>query len=196
MDYTFLYREYEECFKQLRFYDERQVGLVNYILTLSSTAATVIFGLYKLFEKDMSKFFLAQSVLSLIIYVSIIVIIAGMVQNRIYFTFAAKQINAIRKHFLENEASYFKENQMYTSTSFSAFKFLSIQTLMIFGVLTISIIFWSSFIFSFCEVLDLSNSLVKAISLSIILMGIKVLTIMLYLKTKGKSSADRAIHGE
>jgi hypothetical protein len=119
-----------------------------------------------------------------------------MVQNRIYFTFAAKQINAIRKYLLENEAPYFKENQMYTSTGFSAFKFFSIQTLMIFGVLSISVIFWGSFVFSFCEVFDLCNSLGKAILWSIVLMVIKVLTIVCYLKTKGKSNADKAIHGE
>jgi len=55
-------REYEECFTQLRFYDERQMGLVNFVLTLSSTAATLVFGFYKIFEKDISKFLLAQNI--------------------------------------------------------------------------------------------------------------------------------------
>lgn len=32
MDNAFLYKEYEECFTQLRFYDERQMGLVNFVL--------------------------------------------------------------------------------------------------------------------------------------------------------------------
>ncbi len=196
MDNAFLYKEYEECFTQLRFYDERQMGLVNFVLTLSSTAATLVFGFYKIFEKDISKFLLAQNILSLIIYISTTVIIAGMIQNRIYFTICAKQINAIRKYMLKTEVPDFKENQMYVSTNFRVFKFFSVQTLMILGVLVISVIYLGSFIFSLCEIIGISNSLGKAFRFSFIFMGLKLCMVILYFKIKSQSSADKAIHGE
>jgi hypothetical protein len=49
----FLHKEYELCFEQLRFYDERQSNLLKFLFTLTSAVATAQFALYKALQQNL-----------------------------------------------------------------------------------------------------------------------------------------------
>lgn len=189
----FLYKEYEECFKQLRFYDERQSNFIKYVTTISSLTGTILLGFMKYFEDDMSLFLIFQSIISFIVFICLIFILLSMIQNRLYFTFVARQINAIRKYLLENESSTFKDNQMYLSTDFSAFKLLSVQTLMIFGVSFVSSIYISSSAFSLLTLIEKVNYIYLFIFFILILLC-QILFSYKYLIKNSEKKADEAIH--
>lgn len=142
MDNTFLYKEYEECFKQLRYYDDRQFSLLRFAITISSSVAMGVFAIYKLFGNAVPKFWLAFVFISFVVCWSIFLIFWMMVRNRLYYIFSARQVNSIRKHLIKKEAQdFFEKNQMYVSVNISAFKKNSIQTVMFMGVLLLSTLF-------------------------------------------------------
>lgn len=125
---SFLHKEYELCFGQLRFYDERQTNLLKYLFSITSTVAAAQFALYKLFNSPTHEFFLCLLFLSTIVFTGALLIFMSMLQNRLYFVYMARQINAIRGHLMKHEAPLFQENQLYTKTDFSAIKPFSIHT--------------------------------------------------------------------
>ena len=45
MAHEYLLKEYELCFEQLRFYDQRQESLLKYAITLTSAIATAQFAI-------------------------------------------------------------------------------------------------------------------------------------------------------
>lgn len=131
-------KEYELCFEQLRFYDKRQANLVKFVLTLTSSIATALFAVSQV--KDVSPIFFWKSLFAVtsIVFIATLVVYVALLQNRLYFVFVARQINAIRKYFLEHECQQFKENQMYLSTKIRASSLLSIHSAMLLGVTLIS----------------------------------------------------------
>ena len=57
---NFLIKEYEICFEQLRYYDNRQSHLLQYLFTLSSAVATAQFAVYKFLKAPTQGFFGCQ----------------------------------------------------------------------------------------------------------------------------------------
>lgn len=190
----FLYKEYEECFKQLRFYDERQSAFVKYVMTISSITGTILLGLIKFFDNDIKTFLTFQSIITLIVFIGISIILLCMIQNRLYFTFTARQINAIRKYLLENECPNFNENQMYLSTNFSAFKLFSTHTLMIFGIAVVSSLYLSASAYSIIKLNDIKNNLIIVLFIFFFSLVIQLLFSFLYLTMQSRKNADQAIH--
>jgi len=130
---VFLHKEYELCYGQLRFYDERQTNLLKYLFTLTSTVAAAQFALYKVFNSPNHDFFLCLAFLSTVVFMGSLLIFLSMLQNRLYFVYMARQINAIRGHLMRHEAPKFTENQLYTKTDFSAIKPFSVYTYKLVG---------------------------------------------------------------
>lgn len=190
----FLYKEYELCFKQLQFYDERHLNLFKYLITIASSVPVAIFAIYKFFKEPNQEFFICQTFLLFVVFISSLILYLMMLQNRLYFVFTAKQINALRNYFLNNEATDFKDNQLYTSTDFPAIKPLSVHTFQLTSAVIISSFFISGSTFSFCLIFCMSSlwwlSIIIFVFVSIIELGCGVL----YLSTAGKKSADEAIH--
>jgi len=133
MSSEFLYKEYECCFEQLRYYDTRHFDTLKYIFTLSSSASAALFALYNLFKLTSKEFYIFQSLLTLIVFVSTLILYLTMVRNRLCFVRVARQLNAIRGFLLETEAMGFTNNQLYTSTNTESFKLSSIHTLQLIG---------------------------------------------------------------
>jgi hypothetical protein len=191
----FLLTEYEACFEQLRYYDTRQDDVLKYLFTLSSAVATAQFAIFKLFGAPTEWFFAAQSFLSLIVFVASVLLYLMMLQNRLYFVFTARQINAIRKFMLETEAATFTQNQLYTSTSFSAFKLRSVHTFQLLGAAFISSLFGAASAYGFLQLVHCSCIAVVASAVLAIVGFAEVVGGAFYLKRSSEKSADVAVHG-
>jgi len=194
MSDNFLYKEYELCFNQLQFYDNRQINLIKYLITITSSVATALFALYKFLEEPTQEFYLCQTFLTAIIFIVSVLIYLSMLQNRLYFVFVARQLNAIRKFFLENETSDFKDNQLYTSTDFPAIKHSSVHSLLFIGATILSSLFAGASIYSFLLYIQYGSLWWIGILGFIVLFGIEFGGGVAYLTSSGKKSADDAIH--
>jgi hypothetical protein len=193
---TFLHKEYELCFTQLRFYDERQMNLLKYLFTLTSTVATAQFALYKVFNSPNHDFFLCLTFLSTVVVTGSFLIFLSMLQNRLYFVFMARQINAIRGHLMKHEAPMFEENQLYTKTDFSAVKPFSVHTYKLVGAAFITALFVGSFTYA---IFQLGGSELHWCSVGFVALGSFLCLAIggyFYLKTQGAKSADQAVHNE
>ncbi len=193
----FLYKEYEECFAQLRFYDERQLSLLKFSITISSSFATGVFALYKIFGADGLFFWLAVSLICGVVCLGLFLIFISMVQNRLYYIYPARQINALRKFLIEAESEKFlAHNQMYLKTNFSAFKWRSTQTLMIGGAALLTS-FCSGFaIFSYWRFLqvDVLKAVIAGALNGIIFLLVSIVVAGKYLISSSKQCADKAVH--
>ncbi len=193
----FLLKEYEMCYEQLRFYDSRNSSLLRYLFTLTSAVATAQFAIYKINKSFDDFFFVCQAFLSVVVLIASILLYMMMLQNRLYFVFIARQINAIRKFLLENSSPEFTENQLYTSTNFPALKPRSVHTFQLIGASSLCGLYSGSFIFSIVNSTQICNS---SLLISTIVSLVVTLVFSLggagYLSKMGNKSADKAIHGQ
>lgn len=196
MSNIFLHKEYELCFGQLRFYDERQTNLLKYLFTLTSTVSTAQFALYQIFNSPTHDFFLCLAFLSTVVVTGSLLIFLSMLQNRLYFVYMARQINAIRGHLLKHEAPMFKENQLYTKTDFSAIKPFSVHTYKLVGAALITALFAGSSSYAFFQLGGYCSPWFTVGILSLcVFLGLAICGYY-YLKTQGANSADQAVHHE
>ena len=193
----FLIKEYELCFEQLRFYDNRQENLLKYLFTLTTSVATAQFAIYKLIHTIDSRFFIFQTFLSVIVFIASTLLFLSMLQNRLYFVYIARQINAIRDFFLSHDSAEFKSNQLYTSTSFPALKLFSVHTFQMLGAAMLCGLYAGSFsygLISLSQLIDYRNTC--SIIVFIIVSLLFTIGGSIYLFINGRKKADEAIHGE
>lgn len=190
----FLLKEYDLCFEQLRFYDTRQEGLLKYLFTLTSATAAAQFAVLQFLGSPTDTFFAAQGFLFLVVFTASLLLYLMMLQNRLYFIFIARQINAIRKHMLETDAVAFAENQLYTSTSFSAFKWASVHTLQMLGAAMISSLFAAVSIYGILHFLKAPCAMISAILVLMAVLVTEVVGGAAYLKNASAKDADAGVH--
>jgi hypothetical protein len=92
----YLLKEYELCFEQLRFYDTRQESLLKYLCSLTAAVATAQFAVYQLLHGATAEFLTCEGLLSGLVFTATALLYLAMLQNRLYFVFVARQLNAIR----------------------------------------------------------------------------------------------------
>lgn len=194
MPSEFLLKEYDLCFEQLRFYDTRQEELLKYLFTLTSATATAQFAVLQFLGKPTMTFFAAQGFLFLVVFTASLLLYLMMLQNRLYFVFIARQINAIRKHMLQTDAAEFVENQLYTSTSFSAFKWSSVHSFQMLGAVMISSLFAAVSIFGILHVVNGSYVLLSTSLIWLVVIVTEVIGGAIYLKNASAKDADAAVH--
>jgi hypothetical protein len=73
-----------------------------------------------LFHGATGGFFRFAAILSGLVFIATLLLFLALLQNRLYFVYVARQLNAIRGYLMQVEAHDFKNNQMYTSTNFPA----------------------------------------------------------------------------
>lgn len=193
---SFLEAEYGHCYEQLRYYDTRQEELLKYLATLTSAMATAQFALFKAFGAMTSQFFGAQAFLSVVVFVASVLLYLMMLQNRLYFVFTARQLNAIRGHMLRTVAKDFATNQLYTSTKFSAFKWSSVQAIQILGASLVSALFAAASTFGLLNALKTSDDFKGPALVFLAVWATEVIGGATYLKGASKKSADETIHSE
>lgn len=143
---NFLENEYKECYSLLKHYDERHQSLVKFISGISGAIPSLLLSLYSLKNMDSIVFWKFTFIIFLVTTISLLALLMIMVQNRLYFIYPARQVNAIRTYHLAKEDNDFNNNQMYLSTTFNAFKFFSVHTLLnLFTSIQVGIFFGGSF---------------------------------------------------
>ena len=109
----FLLAEYQECFAQIRHYYSIEVNFVKFSFSgyVALIAASFALNQYlkdnPIAELYVGSVFLVGSILGLIH-------LAFIVRNRAYFVIVARQVNSIRKYFLErSQMDFIKYNKCY-----------------------------------------------------------------------------------
>jgi hypothetical protein len=194
MAHDYLLKEYELCFEQLRFYDKRQESILQYLFSLASAATTAEFAVYKFLHSATVDFFWFLSFLSGVVFVSTLLLTMSLVQNRLYFIYIARQLNAIRGYLMRVEAGGFHDNQLYTSTNFPALKPFSIHTFQLVGASLISSLFTGLTAYAIRSALGLSRCIALGIVISIIALVAELTIGMGYLVKCGSRTADEAVH--
>ncbi len=194
MAHEYLLKEYDLCFEQLRFYDERHESLLKYMLSLASAAATAQFGIYKLFQSTTVAFFWCLVLLSGLVFVSTLLLGMAMLQNRLYFVFVARQINAIRGYLMRVAAGGFRNNQMYTSTDFPALKPFSVHTFQLLGAAVISSLFAAITTYALPAALGRKPCIATGVVIGLLILVAEVASGMGYLAVHGRKTADEAVH--
>ena len=118
-----------------------------------------------------------------------------MLQNRLYFVYIARQINAIRGYLMETEAKGFSNNQLYTSTDFSAFKPSSVHTFQLLGASLISSMFAGLSAYAISPALSNTTCTGGAFIVFFVVGLTETIGGFLYLSINGKKTADQSVHG-
>lgn len=195
MAHEYLLKEYELCFQQLRFYDERHSNILKYLFTLTSAVATAQFAVYKFLQGPTAGFFACQAFLSAIVFVATLLLYLSMLQNRLYFVYIARQLNAIRGFLMDSEAGDFTNNQLYTSTDFPALKPSSVHTFQLTGAALVSSLFAGLSCFAICSAVGGKPCVLLAVLVFIAVGASEILGGIKYLSASGTRTADDAIHG-
>jgi len=186
----YLLKEYELCFDQLRFYDTRHDELTRYLFTLTSAVAAAGFAVLEFLKSTTPAFYAALSVLSAIVFLATILLYIAMLQNRLYFVFVARQINAIRLYFLTTEAVAFTANQLYTLADFPAFRIRSLHTIHLIGAALVSSVFAGSTACGLASSMTCAHPSAIALVAACSVACVETVLGVIYLKSGGKKSAN------
>jgi hypothetical protein len=190
----YLLKEYELCFEQLRFYDTRQESLLKYLCSLSAAVATAQFAVFQLLHGPTAGFLACEALLSGLVFIATLLLYLAMLQNRLYFVFVARQLNAIRGYLMKVAAEGFEKNQMYTSTNFPALKPMSVHTLQLIGAALISSLFAGASAYGVSAAFMCGQKVALAVGTVLVVFIIEVGGGMMHLL--GQGSADKVIHGK
>lgn len=194
MVHDYLLKEYELCFEQLRFYDTRHESLLKYMFSLTSAVATAQFAVYQLLQGATVGFFGCMAVLSGLVFIATVLLFSAMLQNRLYFVYVARQLNAIRGYLMEVEAEGFADNQLYTSTDFPALKPFSVHTFQFLGAALISSLFAGLCAYAIGPGFGCRPYVWTGLGTCLLVLVVEVVGGMSYLAVSGRKSADEAIH--
>lgn len=96
----FLLKDFEQCFANMRHYDSMQLSLVKFAFSFYSAVATITFALSQYFyETPLVKAFLG-GLLFLVFFIAFMIIVM-LVRYRVSFVYVSRQVNSIRKTFLD-----------------------------------------------------------------------------------------------
>lgn len=191
----FLKVEYESCLGLIRYYDERHLSLVKFTTAVSSSVISLIFGFRAFSPSTQSYFWSFAAALTGVAALGLLTIFFAMVQNRLYFVYPARQVNAIRRMMLAKVTAEFIDNQMYTSTDVRAFKFFSLQSLMNFLVaMQIGVFIAFCWFAASADSSEFRSFIWPALLMSgSVSIGLFALSAW-YLITRGRQHADASIH--
>jgi hypothetical protein len=196
MTNQYLHKEYELCFEQLRFYDERHNTTLKFLFSLTSAVATAEFAIYKFLQGPTQGFFASQAFLSSVVFVATLLLYLSMLRNRIYFVYTARQLNAIRAYLMKTEAEEFNNNQLFTSTDFPALKILSVHTIQLLGVVIISSLFAGALAYAIGPTFYREPSLLATILTFVLVAAAEMAGGIKYLSSISGKSADDMVHGK
>jgi hypothetical protein len=192
----FLKIEYERCLDLLKYYDDRHQSFVKLAAGLSSGIPSLLLAIFQLKHDDGQYFWQFTSLISAVTTIGLLSIFTVLIQLRLYFIYPARQVNALRKHFLEHNAGEFSNNQMYLDTGFNAFKWTSGHTLLN-GFVALQIgAFAGLSAYAIEVVLSVDEyrflfSMLVACFFAVCSFGLSAC----YLYSKSKFHPDRSIHG-
>lgn len=117
----FLLEEFNQCFSQMRHYDDTRLSLAKFAFSFYSAVATISFAIerYFYYEQQTRSIELFLGFLLVLTFLIGLMIIIMLVQNRKYFVLVARQVNSIRKMFLDmvRTGGITFENFLYIETT-------------------------------------------------------------------------------
>lgn len=196
----FLLVEYQECFNHMRHYDSIEVDFVKFSF---SGYITLIAGSFALFQylQENSYRSLYVGIILLLGFVGGLLLLGFVVRNRAYYVIVTKQVNSIRRYFLENsEIDFVKYNKCYLdSTKPRNFNPKSTHIFLMYLIIIFNNAILSGALFLISRTI-LSN-IMKCIYCIIAFLVISASIFLQYklsrdyLKKRDKKSADEAIFG-
>jgi hypothetical protein len=101
----FLNKEYDQCFDHMRHYENLTKDLLQFSYGYYSAIAALSIGIYQFFSKTSSYSVDSTGYVALLMILSVLIgtiITIQFVRYRKYYVNAARQVNRIRKYFIEN----------------------------------------------------------------------------------------------
>jgi hypothetical protein len=138
---SFLIKEYDQCFEHMRHYGNMNNSLLEFSFGYYSAIAALSIGIYQFFHETnpgLSLGYIAM-VLSLSVVIGSILNIQ-LVRYRKYFVHVARQVNRIRKYYIE-DLDHFKSALPLKSDVPEAYNPKSTQILIIIIFIVVNAIF-------------------------------------------------------
>lgn len=155
----FAQKDFELCFEQLRFYDDREISALKYLFSIASGAATVVLGIFEIVKTPTSGFYGFLALLSIVIFLTTLILYFTALQNRIYFVSTASHINKIREHFI---GKMFPDDNFYYQPR-KALRWTSVHMTIIIGAAILSSLFLGLFVYFFNFTGDHAPSLIASL---------------------------------
>ena len=187
---NFLLKEYELCYEQLRYYDNRHSSTLKYLIALTSSMATAMFAIYKVLGTLNNTFYIVMLLLSFVVFIGSIILYLMMLQNRVYFVLVAKQLNSLRSYFCEKCPGF--ENQLWVSTAISPFKLFSVHSFQMFGGIVVSSLFAAAGIHSLYPILGHEPNLKRTFGFFIVVILFLTASGALYLVLQGNKKVIKS----
>lgn len=184
----FLERDFNQCFGQMRHYDNQILSIVKFTFTAYSALIAVAVGLYQFSQTENVDLVPVGIAILAVGYLFGTFMFSLIVRNRVYFVIVARYVNEHRRLFLAVKPLGFEnETGMYTSTSFPQyFNWRSSQAFYLYLVALLN----SILLFA---LLGIKTSPYLAIAgLVISLVGHLGLAIRYLVTREGKSSGEAA----
>jgi len=186
----FLERDFNQCFAQMRHYDDQIINLVKFTFTAYTALIGVAWGLYQFSQKaSVDLIPVAQAILAVGFLVGVFMFML-VVRNRVYFVVVVRYINEHRRHFLRNKPLGFENvTRMYTNPSHPQFfNWRSSQAINVYLLSALN----SALAFAFAKLALELWSAITAFTVSLIL---HLVAAIAYLLTRERKSADKAVFG-
>jgi hypothetical protein len=189
----FLLKEYSENYTHMRHYDNLSYSYIKYIFTFDLAVLSAGVTIYHYFKDSLATIIEPLGYLFLLGSIIGFFFLGQAVRNRSYYVPVTRQINRIRKYFIENMDIDLDMSEMYCDPAYPKY-FNKVSTYSI-GFYIIS--FLNSVLVSLGIPCIFINSLKPnwwAFGISLI---IQILILVCYLQSKeNKLKADEAIHGK
>jgi hypothetical protein len=192
---SFLVRDFEQCFQQMRHYD----GQVLEMLKFAFTAYTALFGgalaLYRYGVDARIDYRLPASAILLIGFILGLCFIGIFTRNRVYYVAVARYVNEHRSFFLSHKPLGFQNrSEMYTDfTKPPFFHWRSSQTflLVVLALLNTGLIVGAALISGYTK----SENLLSLLFIGVAALAAQSVLPITYLWTREGQSSDRAVFG-
>lgn len=150
----FLINEYNQCFEQMRHYDNVQGFMMSFGISFYTAIATLMYFIYKQNIVEPMKHNYIKFVILLAFYVGLLLFFF-FIRNRRYFAIVARQVNSIRNYFLNNsELNFIMYNKMYIDPENPKYlNFWSTDTI----YLSIFIVMNSVLVYCYCFLQKIGN---------------------------------------
>jgi hypothetical protein len=102
---SFLIKEYDQCFEHMRHYNNMTKDLLQFSYGYYSAIAALSIGIYQFFNKTGSDSVASIGYVALLMILSVLIgtiITIQFVRYRKYYVSTARQVNRIRKYYVEN----------------------------------------------------------------------------------------------
>lgn len=196
----FLLSEYEQCFEHMRHYD----SISNSIITFSLTGYIAVFtGLYSIYQINSPEHYKYL----FIIFLSLATLLAGFlflmvfVRTKLYYTVVARQVNSLRRYFLENsELDFILYNKCYMdSDKPDYYSALSTYSLYLYLVCILnSSLFEVAVVVYYLKILqqNIDKTIFWGSIFTILVFVFQLIISIVYLNKRDKKSADIAVFGK